>query len=206
MEGMKGSSELIGVGTTAQSPPDTAALGYRDAAPWGARQRLRARREEPNRGKKPRFTEGFLPSLSLEGKPRKKQHLEKKTLTNMIFQYFLSTAEQSGGARVLQPPGRGCGGGAASTGGFCHGFSPPQLTSFEFPQANSTSDRERGGCTSPRSSAEHPPPCPVRGTPHLCGDEDRDPTPALPHAPSWTCPIQTHAGLNLNTLLYLDTL
>lgn len=129
MEGMKGTSELIGVGTTARSPPDRAALGYRDAAPWGARRRLCARREEPNRGKKTRFTEGFLPSLSLEGKPKKKQHLEKKTLTNMIFQYFLSTAAQSGGAWVLRPQDRAVEGAQPPRGAFAMVFphlnSPP---------------------------------------------------------------------------------
>lgn len=54
----------------------------------------------------------------------------------------------------------------------------------------------------PWSSTEHL--CPLRDTLHLCRGEDWDPTAALPCAPSWTCPIQIHTGLNLNTLVYFD--
>lgn len=197
MEGMERHRSSSGWGQRLGHPPDTATLGHLNAVTRGARWQLRARREEPSREKIPRFTEGFLISLSLEGKPRKKHHLGGGGGTNTHkydVSVFLSPAAQSGGARVLRSLGWGCGVGGKVGGKRARGlhgellpqFLPIELNSFKFPPANSSGDKKRGACPllpgSPWSSAEHP--SPLRGTRHLRGDEDRDPTPCSTLDPS----------------------
>ena len=79
-------------------------------------------------------------SLSLEGKPGKKAIQEKKHAQIRCFGICEYSCAERGSL------GQGCGGAgghAASMGRFLPQFLPTQLITFEFPHANSTSDKKR---------------------------------------------------------------